>query len=176
MESMHIKNKEFNLLVGRHAKAKKRFLLVLLIIFVVTSSCFCLEKVPIIKVEADVAIVDEKPEIKDIEVNQSYVNPLQSPGEANIGFPSVEVWAITNNRQINRAVKEYVGEGKYNFIVGFPPGGGPKDGDFIEVVVKVVDERGKTIAKGRHMMIWGGVNVTDNATWNLTQNNSSSSV
>ena len=171
MEYIHMGKKRLGFLEGRHAKAKKRFLLVLLIVFVVTSSCFCLERVPIIKVKADVVVVDEKPVIQDIEVNQSYVDQIQNPIEDDVGFPSVEVWAITNNRQISRAVEEYSGEGIYTLDVGFTENAGPKDGDLVEVVLKITDKNGKTLARKAHMMIWGGFNAT-NATWNATPNGS----
>lgn len=148
-------------------KSFKKVSMVLLIIIVVASSCFCLEEVPVLEVKADIVAVDQKLEIQNLEVNQRYVNPIQSPEEADVGFPSVEVWVITNDQQIDRAVEEYVGEGTYTLTVGFTRDKGPKNGDLIKIDFKVTDEYAKTIARQKRTIIWGGVNAT-NVTLNST--------
>ena len=165
-----MQKEKLKLFKGSQKRTMKNFLIVFLIVLVFASSCFCLERVPIIKVKADVVIVGDKPEIENVVINQSYVNPIQSPEEADVPFPSVEVWAITNNNQINRAVVEYQGEGTYDLVVGFPGGTGPKDGDFVEIVVKIAGEDGRGIARNSKMIVWGGVNIT-NATLNRNLDN-----
>ena len=83
---------------------KDRILLlfmVLMILVSVTSISMCLEEtIPIVKVKLDVVMEDDKPVIKNVQVNQSYVTPLQQPTETTVGFPSVEIWTILNNQVI----------------------------------------------------------------------------
>ncbi|MDY6965902.1 MAG: hypothetical protein SVM80_08040 [Halobacteriota archaeon] len=134
--------------------------IIVAIIASVTSVSFCImeHNIPIVKVKFDVVLDDEKPKIQNVEVNQSYVTPLQRPVETTGGFPGVEVKAIINNVKPSYwASKDYVGEGTYDFDVGFHPNSEPQDGDLIEVVIKIVDDKGKLMgerAKYSEYILW----------------------
>ncbi len=140
----------------------KKIVLIILMLFMLAlmSSCISLEKVPILKVKAEVALMDGKPAIENVSVEQDTVNPLKSPrGSSDVGFPSVDAMAIINNAQVSYwAAKEYQGNGTYDFVIGFRKGATPKQGDMVKVHVKVVDvdEKGHahTLAGTTKVITW----------------------
>ncbi|MDY6959548.1 MAG: hypothetical protein SVK08_10375 [Halobacteriota archaeon] len=138
---------------------KDRILLlfmVLAILLSVTSISMCLEEsVPVVKVSLDVEMEGDKPIIKNLQVNQSYVTPLQQPSEPAVGFPSVEIWTILNNQVIGyRDALEYTGEGSYELVSGFRPEGQPKEGDFVKVTIKIYDKDTKLLAIEKDTFFW----------------------
>ncbi|MDY6865108.1 MAG: hypothetical protein SVY15_03945 [Halobacteriota archaeon] len=138
---------------------KGRILLLFIVLGIlvsVTSISMCLEEtIPVVKVSLDVEIEGDKPVIKNVQVNQSYVTPLQQPTETTVGFPSVEIWTILNNQIIGyRDAQEYTGEGTYELIAGFRPEGQPKDDDFVKVTIKIYDKDTKLLAIEKYSFFW----------------------
>jgi hypothetical protein len=134
--------------------------LIILMLFMIslTSSCISREKVPIIKVKAEVAVTEGKPAIEIVNVEQDSVNPLKSPrGSSDVGFPSVDAMAIVNYGKGGVsywAAKEYQGNGTYEFVIGFGRDAMPKQGDMVKVVVRVLDRNGKALASATRLIIW----------------------
>ena len=104
-----------------------------------------MEDVPILKVTAVVSVTDGSPEIKNVTVDQEMVNPLKALGRnSNAGFPGVEAKAIINfgsGGVSDWGVKDYRGNGTYEFVIGFSRGVMLERGDHVRVIVKVVDEK-----------------------------------
>lgn len=119
-----------------------------IIVGLLTVSIMRMEEVPIINVNAEVTVTDGNPAVKILTVEQDAVNPLKSPrGSATTKFPSVDALAIINNSRVSYwASNPYEGGGTYDFVIGFPRGVTPKEGDMVKVIVNVVDERGRTLA------------------------------
>ncbi|MDY6932386.1 MAG: hypothetical protein SVJ22_10790 [Halobacteriota archaeon] len=130
--------------------------IVLAILVSVTSVSMCLEEsIPVVNVKLDVVKVGDELEIRNVQVNQSYVTPIQQPTEPTVGFPSVETWTILNNQVIGyRGAQEYTGEGTYELTSGFRPEGQPKDGDYVKVTIKVYDKDTKLLAIDKHQFFW----------------------
>jgi len=138
----------------------KKIVLIILMLFMLslTSSCISLEKVPILKVKAKVALTDGKPAIENVTVEQDTVNPLKSPrGSSDVDFPSVDAMAIINYGRGGVsywAAKEYHGNGTYELVIGFGRDAMPKQGDMVKVVVRVLDRNGKALASATRLRIW----------------------
>jgi hypothetical protein len=135
------------------------FMVIIILIFLGLLFAFPImlaEKVPILKVQAEVTVTDDKPALKIIQLDREYVHPLQSPqGGPDIGFPGVSAVAIINSSKISYwSAKDYHGNGTYDLVIGFYPDAIPKEGDVVKVDVKVVDVRGNTSAKAKEVMIW----------------------
>jgi len=115
-----------------------------------------IEEVPIIKVKAEVTVTDGKPAVEIVNVEQDAVNPLKSPRRSSTaGFPSVDALAIINNTNVSYwAAEGYHGNGTYDFVLGFPRGAIPRQGDMVKVIVKVVDEKARTLARDKKVIIW----------------------
>ena len=113
-------------------------------------------EVPIINVNAEVTVTDGNPAVKIVTVEQDAVNPLKRPrGSATTNFPSVDALAIINNAKVSYwASNPYVGDGTYDFVIGFPRSVTPKQGDMVKVIVNVVDERGRTLAGDTRIGFW----------------------
>jgi len=114
-----------------------------------------IEEVPIIKIEAEVTVSDGKPGLKIVSIEQDEVNPLKAPKGSSAAFPSVDALAIINNARVSYwASKEYHGNGSYDFVIGFRKGTTPKQGDMVKGIVKVADEKGRTLASDIRVIIW----------------------
>jgi len=126
------------------------------IVCLLTVSIMRIEEVPIINVKAEVTVTDGNPAVKIVTVEQDAVNPLKRPrGSANTNFPSVDALAIINNARVSYwASNPYGGDGTYDFVIGFPRGVTPKQGDMVKVIVNVVDERGRTLASDTRIVFW----------------------
>ena len=98
--------------------------------------------------------MDKNPSIKIVKVKQDAVNPLQSPrGGHDSGFPAVDAIAIINNSKMSYwPTKEYHGNGTHDLIIGFYQDALPKEGKMVKVVVKVVNEKGRTLATDMKVM------------------------
>ncbi len=105
--------------------------------------------VPVIKVQATVTLTDDRPVVRIVELRHEEMNSLQSPkGDSKVGFPAVEAKAIVNRAKMSYwAAQEYHGNGTYNFIIGFPRGTAPEAGDRVMVIVRVVNEKGRTLTQ-----------------------------
>ena len=138
--------------------------MVVAILTSVTSVSMCMEEsVPVVKVKLDVEMVGDKPVIKNVQVNQSYVTPLQQPTEPTVGFPSVEIWTIINNQVIGfRGAQDYIGEGSYELVAGFRPEGQPEEGDYVKVTVKVYDRDTRLLAISKHVFLWANQSSIQN--------------
>jgi hypothetical protein len=116
-----------------------------------------MEEVPILKVKAEVTVIDDKPSIEIVNLEQDMVNPLKSPiGSSDVGFPGVDAIAIINSSKISYwPAKDYHGNGTYDLVIGFHLDALPKEGDMVKVVVKVVDVQGRTLATDIVVITWG---------------------
>ena len=138
----------------------KKIALIILMLFMLSlmSSCISLEKVPILKVKAEVALTDGKPSVKIVNSEQDSVNPLKSPrGSSDVSFPSVDAMAIINYGRGGVsywAAKEYHGNGTYELVIGFGRDAMPEQGDMVKVVVRVLDRNGKALASATRLIIW----------------------
>jgi len=138
----------------------KKIVVIILMLFTLslTSSCISIEKVPILKVKAEVALIEGKPAIENVSVEQDAVNPLKSPrGSSSVGFPSVDAMAIVNYGKGGVsywAAKEYHGNGTYELVIGFARDTMPKQGDMVMLVVRVLDRNGKALASAKRLIIW----------------------
>jgi hypothetical protein len=139
---------------------KKGIIFGAIIIVIITSllvvSITRIEEVPIINVKAEVTVTDGRSTVTIVTLEQDAVNPLKSPrGSAITSFPSVDALAILNNAKVSYwASKPHVGNGTYDFVIGFPRGVTPKQGDMVKVIVNVVDERGRTLASDTRVILW----------------------
>ncbi|MBK5190914.1 MAG: hypothetical protein JJE19_05415 [Methanosarcinales archaeon] len=131
-------------------------IIIVIIVSLLTVSIMRIEEVPIITVKAEVTVTDGNPAVKIVTLEQDAVNPLKSPrGSATTSFPSVDALAIINNAKVSYwASNSYVGNGTYDFVIGFPRGITPKQGDMVKVIVNVVDERGRTLASDKRVRLW----------------------
>jgi len=131
---------------------------VICVIFIgfLTISIMSKEEVPIINVKAEVTVIGGKPAVKIVNAEQNAVSPLKRPrGSSTVDFPSVDALAIINNAKISYwAAKDYHGNGTYDFVIGFPEGAMPEQGDPVKVIVKVVNEKGRTLASDIRVIIW----------------------
>jgi hypothetical protein len=134
------------------------------IIFVIAISIFTgiltiaimnIDEVPIIKVKAEVTVTNGHPSVKIAQVEQDTINPLKSPrSSSTTDFPSVDALAIINNTKVSYwAAEGYHGNDTCDFVIGFPQDAAPKQGDMVKVIVKVVDERGRTLASDMRVII-----------------------
>lgn len=100
--------------------------------------------------------MDKKPSIKIVKVKQDAVDPLQSPrGGPDAGFPGLNAVAIINNSKMSYwPVKDYHGNGTYDLIIGFYQDALLEEGEMVKVVVKVVNEKGRTLATDMKVMTW----------------------
>ncbi len=129
---------------------------VILILVGLLAISFLAKEVPILNVQAEVTVTDDKPAIEIVQLEQEYVHPLQSPrGGPDTGFPGVDAVAIINNSKMSYwPAKDYHGNGTYDLVIGFHRDALPKEGDMVKVVVKVVDVRGRTLATDVEVMLW----------------------
>lgn len=132
--------------------------IIVIIISLLTISISRIEEVPILNVKAEVTVSDDNQAVtvKIVNVEQDAVNPLKAPrGDSNVGFPSVDAKAIINNAKVSYwASNPYWENGTYNFVIGFPRGVTPEQGDMVKVIVNVVDARGRTLASDTRIIIW----------------------
>ena len=118
------------------------------------------EKAPIvaliIEVNAEVVLMEGEPSIKIVKVKQDAVDPLNIPRDSSdTGFPGVNAVAIINNSKMSYwPAKDYHGNGTYDLIIGFYQDAVPKEGEMVKVVVKVVNEKGRTLATDMKVMTW----------------------
>lgn len=131
-------------------------IIIVIIASLLTVSIMRIEEVPIITVKAEVTVTDGNPAVKIVTLEQDAVNPMKSPrGSATTSFPSVDALAIINNAKVSYwASNPYGGNGTYDFVIGFPRGVTPKQGDMVKVIVNVVDERGRTLASDKRVRLW----------------------
>jgi hypothetical protein len=113
-------------------------------------------KVPVVNVKAEVSVTGNKTALTIVTLEQDAVNPLKSPrGSATTSFPSVDALAIINNAKVSYwASNPYVGDGTYDFVIGFPKSIAPQSGDMVKVVVKVVDVNGNSLASEMGILLW----------------------
>ena len=132
------------------------FVVILIFLGLLAISFLNVEEVPILNVQAEVTVIDDKPAVEIVQLEQEYVHPLQSPrGGPDTGFPGVDAVAIINNSKISYwPAKDYHGNGTYDLVIGFHRDAIPKEGDMVKVVVKVVDVRGRTLATDVNVMLW----------------------
>ena len=130
--------------------------IIVIIASLLTVSIMRIEEVPVINVNAEVTVTDGRSTVIIVTLEQDNVNPLKSPrGSATTSFPSVDALAIINNAKVSYwASKPYVGNGTYDFVIGFPRGVTPKQGDMVKVIVNVVDESGRTLASDNQVRLW----------------------
>lgn len=139
---------------------KKSNILALIIIVIFTAlltiSIMSMGVVPILNLKAEVTVTDGSPAVKIVNMEQDAVNPLKAPrGNSDVGFPSVDAKAIINNAKLSYwSAKDYHGNGTYDFVIGFPRGVTPKQGDMVKVIVRVVDEKGSPLASDIGVRIW----------------------
>ena len=129
---------------------------VILILVGLLAISFLAKEVPILNVQAEVTVTDDKPAVEIVQLEQEDVHPLQSPrGSSDTGFPGVDAVAIINNSKMSYwPAKDYHGNGTYDLVIGFHRDALPKEGDMVKVVVKVVDVRGRTLATDVEVMLW----------------------
>ena len=122
---------------------------VVALVGLVLYSMVSMGQVPVIKVQAAVTVSDDRPAVRIVEMKQEKMNSLQSPkGNSRVGFPAVEAKAIVNRAKVSYwAAQSYHGNGTYNFTIGFPRDVAPKKGDRVMVIVRVVNEKGRTLAQ-----------------------------
>nr|CBH37865.1 hypothetical secreted protein [uncultured archaeon] len=132
------------------------FVVILIFLALLAISFRNVEEVPILNVQAEVTVTDDKPAVEIVQLDQEYVHPLQSPrGSSDTGFPGVDAVAIINNSKISYwPAKDYHGNGTYDLVIGFHREVIPKEGDMVKVIVKVVDVRGRTLATDIEVMLW----------------------
>ena len=131
-------------------------LIVLIIISLLAISITSTGKVPVVNVKAEVSVADNKTALTIVTLEQDAVNPLKSPrGSATTSFPSVDALAIINNAKVSYwASNPYVGDGTYDFVIGFPKNTALQSGDTVKVVVKVVDVDGSSLASETRVILW----------------------
>jgi len=124
-------------------------IIVVALVGLVLYSMVSMGQVPVIKVQAVVTVTDDRPTVRIVEMEQEEMNPLQSPkGDSGVVFPAVEAKAIVNRAKMSYwAAQSYHGNGTYNFVIGFPRDVAPKKGDRVMVIVRVVNEKGRTLAQ-----------------------------
>ena len=122
---------------------------VVALVGLVLYSMVSMGQVPVIKVQAAVTVSDDRPAVRIVEMKQEKMNSLQSPkGNSDVGFPAVEAIGIVNRAKMSYwAARSYHGNGTYNFTIGFPRDVAPKKGDRVMVIVRVVNEKGRTLAQ-----------------------------
>jgi len=132
------------------------FVVILIFLGLLAISFLNVEKVPILNVQAEVTVTDDKPAIEIVQLEREDVHPLQSPrGGQDTGFPGVDAVAIINSSKMSYwPAKDYHGSGTYDLVIGFHRDALPKEGDMVKVVVKVVDVRGRTLATAIEVMLW----------------------
>ena len=132
------------------------FVAILIFLGLLAISFLSVEKVPILNVQAEVTVTDDKPAIEIVQLDREYVNPLQSPrGGPDAGFPGVDALAIINSSKMSYwPAKDYHGNGTYDLVIGFHLDALPKEGDMVKVVVNVVDVRGDKLATAIEVMLW----------------------
>lgn len=140
---------------------KRSGIFALVVIFVISGliaiSIMRAEEVPVINVKAEVSVAaDSRPVVNIVNLEQDEVNPLKSPsGSSTTSFPSVDALAIINYARVSYwASNPYTGGGTHDFVIGFPKGAVPEQGDVIKVIVSVADESGDTLASDTRIMNW----------------------
>ncbi len=115
---------------------------------------FLAKEVPILNVQAEVTVADDKPSLKIVTLEQDMVPPSRSPKGSDI-FPAVAARAIINSSKLSYwPAVDYHGNGTYDLVIGFHPDALPKEGDMVKVVVTVVDERGQQMATDTEVLLW----------------------
>ena len=116
-----------------------------------------MQEVPAVKVRVSVEGEYEHPQVKILEVKREGVSIMSVSKSVPDVFPAVEMRAYVNRgmRGWDVDAKGYHGAGIYELRAEFPESK-IKDDDFIMIVVKVVDESGKTISNVvRYEKKWG---------------------
>ena len=116
-----------------------------------------MQEVPAVKVRVSVEGEYEHPQVKILEVKREGVSIMSVSRSAPNVFPAVEMYAAANHgiKGIDWDAKLYHGADTYELRAEFPESK-IKDDDFIMIVVKVVDESGKTISNVvRYEKKWG---------------------
>ena len=124
-------------------------IVVVVVVGLALYSMVSMGQVPVIKVQAVVTVTDDRPAVRIVEMKQEKMNPLQSPkGNSGVFFPAVEAKAIVNRAKMSYwAAQSYHGNGTYNFTIGFPRDVMLKKGDRVMMIVRVVNEKGRTLAQ-----------------------------
>ncbi|HUW67677.1 MAG TPA: hypothetical protein VMW20_06465 [Candidatus Nanoarchaeia archaeon] len=113
----------------------------------------CLGEKTVIKANVKITGQDGTPVIENMVVSQERVSRLEVYREGAPHFPGVSMKCISNMIQIDywRSV-EYNGAGEYELISELLTM--PDKGDSVDVIIEVVDDNGKQMAKRTETIIW----------------------
>ncbi len=128
-----------------------RRIAIAIILLILSSGC--LGEKTVIKANVKITGQGDMPVIEDMVVTEERVSGLKTYREEPPHFPGVSMKCINKMIQIDywRSV-DYNGAGEYELISELRTM--PDKGDAVDVIIEVVDNNGKQIAKRTETIIW----------------------